>query len=74
MKVIMAKSRSNAQDADAFTLHDQSMPEPGATVNIIWWIIGLRQKTLIGLTPGNIQAMHIKQESGTMMGKQVLVF
>ncbi len=32
-----------------------------------------RQKTLTGLTPENIQAMHIKQESGTMMGKQVLV-
>ena len=32
-----------------------------------------RQKTLTGLTPENIQAMHIKQESGTMMGKQVLI-
>ena len=32
-----------------------------------------RQKTVTGLTPENIQAMHIKQESGTMMGKQVLV-
>jgi NADPH:quinone reductase len=32
-----------------------------------------RQKTLIGLTPENIRAMHIKQESKTMMGKQVLV-
>ncbi|MBU0945452.1 MAG: zinc-binding alcohol dehydrogenase family protein [Proteobacteria bacterium] len=32
-----------------------------------------RQKTFTGLTPENIQAMHIKQESGTMMGKQVLV-
>jgi NADPH2:quinone reductase len=36
-------------------------------------IITTRQKTLTGLTPENIQAMHIKQESGTMMGKQVLV-
>ena len=32
-----------------------------------------RQETLTGLTPENIQAMHIKQESGTMMGKQVLL-
>jgi len=32
-----------------------------------------RQQTRFGLTPENIQAMHIKQESGTMMGKQVLV-
>lgn len=32
-----------------------------------------RQETLQGLTPENIRAMHIKQESGTMMGKQVLV-
>ena len=29
--------------------------------------------SLDGLTPENIQAMRIKQESGTMMGKQVLV-
>jgi NADPH:quinone reductase-like Zn-dependent oxidoreductase len=36
-------------------------------------LVSTRQKTLNGLTPGNIQAMHIKQESGTMMGKQVLV-
>ncbi|MFC1764911.1 zinc-binding alcohol dehydrogenase family protein [Planctomycetota bacterium] len=36
-------------------------------------LVTTRQKTLIGLTPENIQAMHIKQESGTMMGKQVLV-
>jgi zinc-binding alcohol dehydrogenase family protein len=32
-----------------------------------------RQKTFTGLTPENIRAMHIKQESGTMMGKQVLI-
>lgn len=32
-----------------------------------------RQQTLSGLTPANIQAMHIQQESGTMMGKQVLL-
>ena len=36
-------------------------------------LVGTRQLTLTGLTPGNIQAMHVKQESGTMMGKQVLV-
>ena len=36
-------------------------------------IVTTRQKTLTGLTPENIQAMHIKQESGTMMGKQVLM-
>jgi zinc-binding alcohol dehydrogenase family protein len=36
-------------------------------------LVTTRQKTLVGLTPENIQAMHIKQESGTMMGKQVLV-
>jgi len=37
-------------------------------------LVTTRQKTMIGLTPENIQAMHIKQESGTMIGKQVLVF
>ncbi len=36
-------------------------------------LVSTRQKTFTGLTPENIQAMHIKQESGTMMGKQVLV-
>ena len=36
-------------------------------------LVTTRQKTLKGLTPENIRAMHIKQESGTMMGKQVLV-
>ncbi|MGB3211594.1 MAG: zinc-binding alcohol dehydrogenase family protein [Desulforhopalus sp.] len=36
-------------------------------------LVTTRQKTLTGLTPENIQAMHVKQESGTMMGKQVLV-
>jgi NADPH2:quinone reductase len=36
-------------------------------------LVTTRQKTLIGLTPENIKAMHIKQESGTMIGKQVLV-
>ncbi len=35
-------------------------------------LVTTRQKTLTGLTPENIQAMHIKQESGSMMGKQVL--
>lgn len=36
-------------------------------------LVTTRQKTMTGLTPENIQSMHIKQESGTMMGKQVLV-
>lgn len=36
-------------------------------------LVTTRQETLTGLTPENIQAMHIKQESGTMMGKQVLI-
>lgn len=36
-------------------------------------LITTLQETLTGLTPENIQAMHIRQESGTMMGKQVLV-
>jgi zinc-binding alcohol dehydrogenase family protein len=36
-------------------------------------LVTTRQKTFTGLTPENIQAMHVKQESGTMMGKQVLV-
>lgn len=36
-------------------------------------LVTTRQKTMTGLTPENIQAMHVKQESGTMMGKQVLV-
>ena len=37
-------------------------------------LVTTRQKTLTGLSPENILAMHIKQESGTMMGKQVLIF
>ena len=36
-------------------------------------LVTTRQETFTGLTPENIQAMHIKQESGTMMGKQVLM-
>jgi zinc-binding alcohol dehydrogenase family protein len=36
-------------------------------------LISTRQKTLIGLSPENIQTMHILQESETMMGKQVLI-
>jgi zinc-binding alcohol dehydrogenase family protein len=36
-------------------------------------LVTTRQKTLNGLSPENIKAMHIKQESGTMMGKQVLI-
>jgi zinc-binding alcohol dehydrogenase family protein len=35
-------------------------------------LVTTRQETLSGLTPENIQAMHVKQESGAMMGKQVL--
>ncbi|WP_031485035.1 zinc-binding alcohol dehydrogenase family protein [Maridesulfovibrio frigidus] len=31
-------------------------------------------ETLTGLTAENIQKMHIRQETGTMIGKQVLVF
>ena len=37
-------------------------------------LVTTRQETLTGLTSENIQAMHIKQESGIMMGKQVLNF
>ncbi len=37
-------------------------------------LVTTRQQTFTGLTVENIQAMHLKQESGTMMGKQVLVF
>ncbi len=36
-------------------------------------LVTTRQKTFTGLTPENIQAMHIKQESGAMIGKQVLL-
>ncbi|MCG6931671.1 MAG: zinc-binding alcohol dehydrogenase family protein [Desulfofustis sp.] len=36
-------------------------------------LVSTRQETLTGLTPENIRAMHLRQESGTMMGKQVLV-
>lgn len=36
-------------------------------------LVATRQETLTGLTVENIQAMHIRQESGAMMGKQVLV-
>ena len=35
-------------------------------------LVTTRQKTLTGLTPEDIQAMHIKQERGIMMGEQVL--
>ena len=37
-------------------------------------LVTTRQKTLTGLSPENMQSMHIKQESETMMGKQVLIF
>ena len=36
-------------------------------------LISTRKKTMTGLSPENIRAMHITQESGTMIGKQVLV-
>lgn len=36
-------------------------------------LVSTRQKTLRGLTVENIRAMHLEQESGTMIGKQVLV-
>lgn len=36
-------------------------------------LVSTRQETLAGLTADNIRAMHIRQESGTMIGKQVLV-
>jgi zinc-binding alcohol dehydrogenase family protein len=32
-----------------------------------------RSETLFGLSPENIRAMHVRQESGAMAGKQVLV-
>jgi len=37
-------------------------------------LVTTRQVTMTGLTPENVRAMHIKQESGTMIGKQVLIF
>ncbi len=36
-------------------------------------LVTTRRETLHGLTVDNIRAMHLKQESGTMIGKQVLV-
>lgn len=36
-------------------------------------LVTTRQKTRRGLTVDNIRAMHLEQESGTMIGKQVLV-
>ena len=56
------------------------MPEQGKLLSTVaglldeGTLVTTRQKTLTGLSPENIQAMHIKQESGTMMGKQVLIF
>ncbi|MCB2215784.1 zinc-binding alcohol dehydrogenase family protein [Desulfofustis glycolicus] len=37
-------------------------------------IVTTRRKTWTGLTPENIRHMHLEQESGTMVGKQVLLF
>ena len=36
-------------------------------------LVTTRQETYSGLTPENIQAMHVRQESGAMIGKQVLL-
>jgi NADPH2:quinone reductase len=36
-------------------------------------LVTTRQETLKGLTVENIRAMHVRQESGKMIGKQVLV-
>ena len=36
-------------------------------------VVTTRQETLTGLNPENIRQMHIKQESGQMIGKQVLL-
>ncbi len=36
-------------------------------------IVPTRRKTRSGLTPENIRHMHLEQESGTMVGKQVLL-
>jgi len=36
-------------------------------------LVTTRRKTLHGLTVDNIRAMHLKQESGTMIGEQGLV-
>lgn len=55
------------------------MPEQGKLLSTVarllddGSLVTTRQRTLNGLTPENIRTMHIKQESGTMMGKQVLV-
>lgn len=37
-------------------------------------IVTTRRKTWTGLTPETIRHMHLEQESGTMVGKQVLLF
>jgi len=55
------------------------MSEQGKLLSIVAGLLDegtlltTQKKTLTGLTPENIKTMHIKQESGTMMGKQVLV-
>ena len=60
------------------TFETDDMPEQGKLLSIVAGLLDdgtlmtTRQKTLTGLTPENIQTMHIKQESGTMIGKQVL--
>ena len=57
----------------------EDMSEQGKLLSIVAGLLDertlvtTRQKTFNGISAENIQAMHIKQESGTMMGKQVLV-
>jgi len=57
----------------------EDMPEQGKLLAAVALLLDegvlvtTRQKTMNGLTPENIRSMHIKQESGTMIGKQVLV-
>lgn len=56
----------------------EDMPEQGKLLARVAQLIdegkikSTRTMTIRGLTPENIQAMHIRQESGSMMGKQVL--
>ncbi len=74
MKTIIAKSGSSLKN----TFKTDDMAEQGKLLSMVarlldeGTLVTTRQTTLTGLTPENIQAMHIKQESGTMMGKQVL--
>ena len=81
----LAPKRLSPEDAVAMPMYTRSMfetddmSEQGKLLSTVAGLLDegalvtTRQKTLTGLTPENIQAMHIKQESGTMMGKQVLL-